>query len=166
MQVYGPCILIVVISWVPFWLNREATSDRITLGITTVLTMTFLGLEARKNLPEVPYATALDVFLFISYMYIILTVIQFGAVHHFTKLGSGEFYPEELEDEISFSKVEIFYNNIIFIYFSFSKRGHKQVEEIFANLRQRRASDALCFMLRKVSGPLLCHEPRTPSGPV
>ena len=68
-------------------------------------------------------------------MYIILTVIQFGAVHHFTKLGSGEFYPEELEDEISFSK-----------------RGHKQVEEIFANLRQRRASDALCFMLRKVGG--------------
>ena len=128
VQVYGPCILIVVISWVPFWLNREATSDRITLGITTVLTMTFLGLEARKNLPEVPYATALDVFLFISYMYIILTVIQFGAVHHFTKLGSGEFYPEELESEIS----------------------TKQVEEIFANLRQRRASDALCFMLRKV----------------
>ena len=32
IQVYGPCILIVVISWVPFWLNREATSDRITLG--------------------------------------------------------------------------------------------------------------------------------------
>ena len=31
-QVYGPCILLVVISWVPFWLNREATSDRITLG--------------------------------------------------------------------------------------------------------------------------------------
>ena len=57
-------------------LNREATSDRISLGlistlfiifatfqmigitlelsgITTVLTMTFLGLEARKDLPKV-----------------------------------------------------------------------------------------------------------------
>ena len=29
---YGPCILLVVISWVSFWLNREATSDRISLG--------------------------------------------------------------------------------------------------------------------------------------
>ena len=29
---YGPCVLLVVISWVSFWLNREATSDRITLG--------------------------------------------------------------------------------------------------------------------------------------
>ena len=32
VQVYGPCILLVVISWVSFWLNREATSDRISLG--------------------------------------------------------------------------------------------------------------------------------------
>ena len=32
LQVYGPCVLLVVISWVSFWLNREATSDRISLG--------------------------------------------------------------------------------------------------------------------------------------
>ena len=76
IQVYGPCILLVVISWVSFWLNREATSDRISLGITTVLTMTFLGLEARKDLPKVPYPTALDYFVFISFTYIFSTVVQ------------------------------------------------------------------------------------------
>ena len=32
VQVYLPCALIVVLSWVGFWLNREATSDRVTLG--------------------------------------------------------------------------------------------------------------------------------------
>ena len=32
IQVYGPCVLLVVLSWVSFWLNREATSDRISLG--------------------------------------------------------------------------------------------------------------------------------------
>merc|ERR1719422_1221798 len=99
IQVYGPCILLVVISWVSFWLNREATSDRISLGITTVLTMTFLGLEARKDLPKVPYPTALDYFVFISFTYIFSTVVQFGIVHYFTKVGSGEYYLEELEDE-------------------------------------------------------------------
>ena len=31
-QVYLPCALIVILSWVGFWLNREATSDRVTLG--------------------------------------------------------------------------------------------------------------------------------------
>ena len=100
-QVYGPCILLVVISWVSFWLNREATSDRISLGeivnsfcligvlkdsqpfdwptfsgVTTVLTMTFLGLEARTDLPQVAYPTALDYFVFLSFMFIFSTVVQ------------------------------------------------------------------------------------------
>lgn len=39
VQVYVPCILIVVLSWVSFWIHREATSDRVGLGITTVLTL-------------------------------------------------------------------------------------------------------------------------------
>ncbi|XP_059079847.1 gamma-aminobutyric acid receptor subunit alpha-3-like [Tigriopus californicus] len=98
IQVYGPCVLLVVISWVSFWLNREATSDRISLGVTTVLTMTFLGLEARTDLPQVAYATALDYFVFVSFMSIFATVTQFAVVHYFTKVGSGEYYLEELEE--------------------------------------------------------------------
>lgn len=76
IQVYGPCILLVVLSWVSFWLNREATADRVSLGITTVLTMTFLGLEARTDLPKVSYPTALDFFVFLSFGFIFATIIQ------------------------------------------------------------------------------------------
>nr|CAD7260340.1 unnamed protein product [Timema shepardi] len=92
IQVYGPCVLLVVLSWVSFWLNREATADRISLGITTVLTMTFLGLEARTDLPKVSYPTALDFFVFLSFGFIFATIIQFAVVHYFTKYGSGECY--------------------------------------------------------------------------
>ncbi|KAG5895167.1 hypothetical protein JTB14_007335 [Gonioctena quinquepunctata] len=92
IQVYGPCVLLVVLSWVSFWLNREATADRVSLGITTVLTMTFLGMEARTDLPKVPYPTALDFFVFLSFSFIFATIIQFAVVHYFTKYGSGECY--------------------------------------------------------------------------
>nr|CAD7412044.1 unnamed protein product [Timema cristinae] len=116
IQVYGPCVLLVVLSWVSFWLNREATADRVSLGdvissflnqlkyyidrvaapvsdsITTVLTMTFLGLEARTDLPKVSYPTALDFFVFLSFGFIFATIIQFAVVHYFTKYGSGECY--------------------------------------------------------------------------
>lgn len=104
IQVYGPCILLVVLSWVSFWLNREATADRVSLGnqkltthcttefspnlkylifttvkgVTTVLTMTFLGLEARANLPKVNYPTALDHFIFLSFGFIFATIVQVG----------------------------------------------------------------------------------------
>ncbi|RWS10663.1 gamma-aminobutyric acid receptor alpha-like protein [Dinothrombium tinctorium] len=33
IQVYVPCALIVVLSWVSFWINREATADRVGLGM-------------------------------------------------------------------------------------------------------------------------------------
>ncbi|KAK3855152.1 hypothetical protein Pcinc_038423 [Petrolisthes cinctipes] len=100
ITVYGPCVLLVVLSWVSFWLNREATSDRISLGITTVLTMTFLGLEARTDLPKVPYSTALDIFVWLSYGFIFATIIEFAFVHVFTKVGSGEVYLSHTSSEL------------------------------------------------------------------
>lgn len=54
--------------------------------------MTFLGLEARTDLPKVPYPTALDFFVFLSFGFIFATIIQFAIVHYFTKFGSGECY--------------------------------------------------------------------------
>ncbi|CAG2109427.1 unnamed protein product [Medioppia subpectinata] len=86
IEVYAPCIMLVVLSWVSFWINREAT------GLTTVLTMTFLGLELRNDLPKVPYLTALDYFVYISFAFISATILEFGFVHFFTKIGSGEYY--------------------------------------------------------------------------
>lgn len=38
--------------------------------------MTFLGLEARTDLPKVPYPTALDFFVFLSFAFIFATIIQ------------------------------------------------------------------------------------------
>uniref|UniRef100_A0A1I7WST9 Neur_chan_memb domain-containing protein n=1 Tax=Heterorhabditis bacteriophora TaxID=37862 RepID=A0A1I7WST9_HETBA len=42
MNIVIPSMLIVTISWVSFWLNREASPARVGLGVTTVLTMTTL----------------------------------------------------------------------------------------------------------------------------
>lgn len=36
IQIYIPSGLIVIISWVSFWLNRNATPARVALGVTTV----------------------------------------------------------------------------------------------------------------------------------
>jgi len=50
-------------------------------GVMTILTMTFLGLDARTNLPKVPYPTALDFFVFLSFVFIFGTIIQVRSVY-------------------------------------------------------------------------------------
>lgn len=106
IEVYAPCTMLVVLSWVAFWINREATADRVALGVTTVLTMTFLGLESRNNLPKVPYCTALDYFVAISFGFIFATIIQFAIVHYYTKVGSGEYYFPPMVTEATSSEEE------------------------------------------------------------
>ena len=39
-QTYLPSILIVMLSWVSFWINHEATSARVALGTNNLLKMT------------------------------------------------------------------------------------------------------------------------------
>lgn len=99
VKVYVPCILIVILSWVSFWIHREATSDRVGLCITTVLTLSTISLDSRTDLPKVRYATALDWFLLMSFFYCIATLLEFAGVHYFTKVGSGEIPISDDEDE-------------------------------------------------------------------
>lgn len=55
IQTYLPTFLIVTISWVSFWLNIDATPARVTLGVTTLLTMTTVASGVRTQLPPVSY---------------------------------------------------------------------------------------------------------------
>ena len=55
-------------------------------GITTVLTLSTISLDSRTSLPKVHYATGLDWFLVCSFAYCIATLLEFAAVHYFTKV--------------------------------------------------------------------------------
>ncbi|KAK0052506.1 gamma-aminobutyric acid receptor subunit alpha-6, partial [Biomphalaria pfeifferi] len=75
---------------------------------TTMLTMTFLVLDSRNDLPRVAYSTALDVYVFMCFCFIFASILQFAAVHFFTKYGTGEWdvkpadSDEEEEDDDPF----------------------------------------------------------------
>ncbi|XP_032832868.1 gamma-aminobutyric acid receptor subunit gamma-2-like isoform X1 [Petromyzon marinus] len=83
IQTYIPCILIVVLSWVSFWINRDATPARTALGITTVLTMTTLSTISRKTLPKVSYATAMDLFVTVCFFFVFAAMIEYATLTFF-----------------------------------------------------------------------------------
>ena len=74
----------------------------------SVLTMTFLGLETRNDLPKVSYMTALDYFVTLNFAFIFATIVQFAIVHYFTKIGSGEYYipPPEILKRLEIARKE------------------------------------------------------------
>ena len=51
------------------------------VGVMTVLTMTFLAMDTRGDLPKVSYSTALDYFVATCFAFVLATIIQVSAIH-------------------------------------------------------------------------------------
>ncbi|XP_076309860.1 glycine receptor subunit alpha-2-like [Tachypleus tridentatus] len=77
VQSYLPTVLIVVVSWVSFWLDIEAIPARITLGVTTLLTISSKGSGIQNNLPPVSYVKAMDVWMGSCTTFVFLALMEF-----------------------------------------------------------------------------------------
>ncbi|KAF0301364.1 Glutamate-gated chloride channel alpha [Amphibalanus amphitrite] len=85
LQTYIPTIMIVAISWVSFWLEQTATPARVTLGVTTLLTLTSLAAGVRSELPPVSYLKAIDVWIGSCMFFVFGALLEFVLVHHLAK---------------------------------------------------------------------------------
>lgn len=81
-QTYLPSVLIVMLSWVSFWINHEATSARVALGITTVLTMTTISTGVRSSLPRISYVKAIDIYLVMCFVFVFAALLEYAAVNY------------------------------------------------------------------------------------
>ncbi|XP_060742611.1 gamma-aminobutyric acid receptor subunit alpha-6a [Tachysurus vachellii] len=89
IQTYIPLIMVVVLSQVSFWINKESVPARTVAGVTTVLTMTTLSISARSSLPKVAYATAMDWFIAVCFAFVASALVEFAAVNYFTTLEAN-----------------------------------------------------------------------------
>ncbi|XP_057680370.1 gamma-aminobutyric acid receptor subunit rho-3-like isoform X4 [Corythoichthys intestinalis] len=109
LQTYFPTMLMVVLSWVSFWIDRRAVPARVSLGITTVLTMSTIITGVSSSMPQVTtlcpnldlayflsnhtrlriqvsYVKAVDIYLWTSFLFVFLSVIEYAAVNYCTTL--------------------------------------------------------------------------------
>ena len=61
LTIYVPCCMLVIVSWVSFWLDPNAVPARVSLGVTTLLTMSTQTASINNSLPPVAYTKAIDV---------------------------------------------------------------------------------------------------------
>ncbi|KAF3844938.1 hypothetical protein F7725_008101 [Dissostichus mawsoni] len=107
LQTYFPATLMVMLSWVSFWIDRRAVPARVPLGrkellsqgdlsvnqrfdvfvcftpgITTVLTMSTIITGVNASMPRVSYIKAVDIYLWVSFVFVFLSVIEYAAVNY------------------------------------------------------------------------------------
>jgi len=82
VQSYIPTILIVIVSWVSFWMDVEHVPGRVALGVTTLLTISSKSAGQSSESPQVSYVKALDVWMGACTAFVFLALIEFTLVNY------------------------------------------------------------------------------------
>ena len=104
LQSYVPATLIVMLSWVSFWVDARSIPARAALSITTVLTMITLTGTVNSQLPKVSNIKALDVYFGMCFFYVFAALIEFSAVCYLDK--KSQKIAERKKEEANLKKAQ------------------------------------------------------------
>lgn len=88
VQMYIPTLLIVMLSWVSFWLNVNSVPGRVTLGVLSVLTISTQSSSVNASLPRVSYTKAIDIWMATCLVFVFAALIEFAIANVLTRKGS------------------------------------------------------------------------------
>ncbi|EDO41538.1 predicted protein, partial [Nematostella vectensis] len=84
VQHYVPSAFIVFLSWLGFWINKNAVPARISLTVTCILSTMVLFESINSSLPRISYLKAVDYYLIISFMFILASMVEYVLVLNVT----------------------------------------------------------------------------------
>ena len=87
IQVFVPSVLVVVMSWVSFWINIDGAPARVSLGLTTVLTTTTQSVSINELLPRVSYIKAIDVWMIVCLIFVFCGLLEYAFVNVAARTG-------------------------------------------------------------------------------
>lgn len=87
IQIYTPCCMLVIVSWVSFWLDQGAVPARVSLGVTTLLTMATQTSGINASLPPVSYTKAIDVWTGVCLTFVFGALLEFALVNYASRSG-------------------------------------------------------------------------------
>ena len=81
IQTYLPSVLVVVLSWVAFWIDPAAVPARVTFGVFTTLILSTMSSSVRSTLPRVSYVKAIDVWMSVCMFFVFTALIEYAIVN-------------------------------------------------------------------------------------
>jgi len=76
IKVIIPLLLIVMMSWLVFWIDQSMGSSQISVAVTSMLTLIAYRFAIGTEVPKLPYLTDLDAFILVSTMLVFLALIE------------------------------------------------------------------------------------------
>ena len=77
---FFPCILIVVLSWMTFWIDYGSTPARVAMGITTVLTIVTMTNNIRNHSPPAGLFRSIDYYLLMCNLFVFAALLEYALV--------------------------------------------------------------------------------------
>ncbi|CAF3908265.1 unnamed protein product [Rotaria sp. Silwood2] len=102
-------MLIVILSFVSFWIDHKSVPARISVGLLTVLTVTTQSSGIRSQLPRVSYIKAIDVWMSACLVFVFAGLLEYALVNVIARKG-------ELRQQVRFSK-EVIGNRLAQVHF-------------------------------------------------
>jgi len=116
-QVYIPCTMIVIISWISFWLNRRSAQVRLVLCALAMLLLPLLVTILATQMPKTAYTKAIDVYTGVCMTFVFVALVEFAYISN-TSSDKEEDYGASKLDRIfryGFAALFIVFNIIYWI---------------------------------------------------
>ena len=82
-----PMILLVVLSWSVFWMDRESLGDRMDISFIAILTIVAYQIMVSSTIPQIPYFTMMSAFIYVSLITMAASVVVNLAVGRLDRGG-------------------------------------------------------------------------------
>ncbi|XP_076234618.1 glycine receptor alpha 1 isoform X11 [Calliopsis andreniformis] len=103
IQIYIPCCMLVIVSWVSFWLDQSAVPARVSLGVTTLLTMATQTSGINASLPPVSYTKAIDIWTGVCLTFVFGALLEFALVNYASR---SDMHSDNIEKKFPPSETE------------------------------------------------------------
>jgi hypothetical protein len=85
-----PMVLLVMLSWSVFWMDRESLGERMDISFIGILTVVAYQIMVSSTIPRIPYFTLMSAFIYISFVTMCGSVVINLVVGRMDRTGRRE----------------------------------------------------------------------------